>query len=78
MERRVAKVSYKLKLLIKSKIHPIFYVSLLKKKLGKDKVLCQDLPILGVDGKHKIEPYAVMDKRMVRRKNRAIVQWLIR
>lgn len=44
---RVGTVAYKLKMPSYSKIHPVFHVSLLKKKLGNDVVPQPSLPPVG-------------------------------
>lgn len=71
-------MAYKLKLPAHSQVHPVLHISLLKKKSGQEKVVCQDLPILGADGQPKIEPIIIMYRRLIKRKHKGVVQWLIR
>ena len=74
---KIGNVAYKLQLPLHSQIHPVFHVSLLKRKIGLGKVACHDLPILGPDGQPKLEPVHVLERRLVKRKNKPVVQWLV-
>lgn len=78
VEKRIGKVAYKLKFPAQSLVHPVIHISLLKKKLGRDKVVCQHLPIMGGDGQPKVEPCVVIDRRLIIQKNKVVLQWLIR
>lgn len=77
--RKVGAVAYELELPSHSRIHPVFHVSLLKKKLGNDAVVQSELPLVGEDGRIQLEPLAVLDRRLVKRNNRpfteVLVQW---
>lgn len=53
---KVGKVAYKLLLLEKTQIHPVFHVSQLKKHVGPQAIPCADLPLVGEDGRIKTEP----------------------
>lgn len=58
-------------------MHPVFHVSQLKKKLGKNKVPIQSLPYADDDGNFRIEPIAVVDRRLVKRNNKPVNQVLV-
>lgn len=77
--QKVGQVAYKLDLPPHSKIHPVFHVSLLKKKLGDGVVVQSTLPLTGSDGQLQVEPVAILDRKMVKRHNRphnlVLVQW---
>ncbi|GKA53359.1 putative nucleotidyltransferase, ribonuclease H [Tanacetum coccineum] len=76
--QRVGSVAYKLNLPPISKIHNVFHVSLLKKRVG-DHSVYSSLPPVYEAGEFKLQPLKILDKRMVKRKNRLIsevlVQW---
>lgn len=55
----------------------VFHVSLLKKKLGENVVATPTLPPVSDDGTLQIEPVVVLERRMVKRNNRAVIQWLV-
>ncbi|KAL9451693.1 hypothetical protein AB3S75_013295 [Citrus x aurantiifolia] len=75
--QRIGQVAYKLELPSHSKIHPVFHVSCLKKKLGAANVQQTELPTIQEDGRMQLEPLALLEKRTVKRNNRPVVQWLI-
>lgn len=74
---KVGAVAYKLQLPENVAIHPVFHMSQLKKHLGPCAVPLIGLPLVGEDGKVKTEPVAVLDRRMVPRRNEPVAQWLI-
>ncbi|KAF7139795.1 hypothetical protein RHSIM_Rhsim06G0000800 [Rhododendron simsii] len=77
--QRVGAVAYKLDLPPSSRIHPVFHVSLLKKKLGFGAVVQSVLPLTDDDGRLQIEPLAILERKLVKRNNRpytmVLVQW---
>ena len=58
---KVGEVSYKLELPAGFRIHPLFHVSQLKKKISKKKVPIQNLPYADESGKIQMEPMAILD-----------------
>ncbi|KAL6199969.1 hypothetical protein ACLB2K_029751 [Fragaria x ananassa] len=77
ISERVGKVAYRLKLPPIAKIHNVFHVSLLKRKVGEGVHTSPQLPPVIDPGNLKWEPIAVLDKRMFKKKGAAGTQWLI-
>ena len=71
---RIGIVAYKLKLPISTSIHPVFHVSLLKKKVGNREVhpTLPDLP-----SEPLLLPQAILDRRMVKKNLQAATQLLV-
>ena len=61
-------VAYKLKLPDSVRLHPVFHVSLLRKKLGDGSVIRSEFPPLSNEGTLVIEPEAILDTRWVKRR----------
>jgi hypothetical protein len=71
---KIGEVAYKLELPLSSTIHPMFHVSQLKQCIGRQPVQ-SDLPPMPQT--QELQPQAIMERRIARRKNQAVTQVLI-
>ncbi|XP_073268339.1 uncharacterized protein [Populus alba] len=79
ISKRIGMVAYELKLPEGSLIHPVFHVSLLKKKVGDATIVSSKLPVSDKEGRMRIMPLAILDRKLMKKGNRAstavLVQW---
>ena len=77
---KIGQVAYKLQLPVTTAIHPVFHVSMLKKKLGNHVVPTPTLPLSNAQGQFLVEPVAILDRRLVKQGNKSAVhvkiQWM--
>lgn len=74
--KRVGVVAYKLALPKESRIHPVFHVSLLKKKIGEKIQVQAELPSqLSPHETFFPKPQAVLDRRVYRRREQVLIHW---
>jgi hypothetical protein len=74
---RIGPVAYKLRLLEGSSVHPVFHVSLLKKKIGDAAIASSKLPMTDKEGQMQIVPIAMLDRKMMKKDNWAVTAGLI-
>ena len=77
IEENVGKVAYKLKLPEGSRIHPVFHVSLLKRRVGETKATITELPSLTDDGEIIMEPEAILNTRWVKKGSSFVEESLV-
>lgn len=77
--QKIGPVAYKLDLPSDSKVHPVFHVSNLKKKLEVVSGVSPSLPVMTGGGQLHVEPVAALDRKLVKKHNRpqtfVLVQW---
>ena len=75
----IGEVAYKLDLPIECRIHPVFHVSCLKKKLGEMVQPAPQLPPISDSGVTTWQPLRILDRRLFKRINmpvtRLLIQW---
>ena len=78
---KVGQLAYKLHLPTGTQLHNVFHVNQLKKHVGTCAVPNPQLPLLTTDGKLKMHPLTVLQRRQVPRRSGdydvAVPQWLI-
>ena len=77
IEAKIGKVAYRLKLPPGSQIHPIFHVSILKKSVGAQP-MSSVLPAPPKEISSRIEPEAVIDRRVIYRPGAPPIQVLVK
>jgi hypothetical protein len=75
---RIGRVAYRLELPAASKIHNVFHVSQLKDYRPDYTPVFHDLPTMPQLDSVDTEPEAILDRRMIKKGNQAIVQVLIK
>lgn len=75
--KKVGEVAYELALPSDARIHPVLHVSQLKKYIGNADKVVSTLPPMDPQGQFILLPVAVLDTRIVKKKNVAAGQWLI-
>lgn len=73
----VGQVAYRLTLPPNSRIHPVFHVSLLKKKAGTQLTVSSTLPPFEQDGSVAWIPSKVLDMTITKKRNKTITKWLV-
>nr|XP_027102747.1 uncharacterized protein LOC113723992 [Coffea arabica]XP_027108834.1 uncharacterized protein LOC113728650 [Coffea arabica] len=78
VEEKVGSVAYKLKLSAGTRLHPVFYVSLLKNKLGPVQGSSTKLPKFDTQDQCPLQPEAILRRRVILRNGQPVIQFLIK
>lgn len=78
IEEKVGKVAYRLQMPLESKVHPVFHISSLKKKLGSSIELQPRLPPVNIDDSFFPEPEKILDRRLRQHGRRALTEILLK
>jgi len=73
----IGAVAYKLKLPEERAVHLVFHVSLLRTKVGEVAIVSQALPIVDEEGRVKVYPVTILERKLMKKDNRAVVAGLI-
>lgn len=77
VQERIDSVAYKLKLSPRVKIHPMFHVSLLKKKLGTNNTCYPHLPLVVDPSNSRWFPAKILARGLFKKGNEPVTKWLI-
>lgn len=75
---KVGTAAYKLELPESSKVHPVFHVSQLKDHIPDHTPVCTELPVTLELDLLEVQPEEILDRRLVKRGNAALLQLRIR
>lgn len=75
---KIGATAYRLKLPAGSRIHPVFHVSKLKKRVGKDQPTQSLLPVVDEEDQVIVQPEAILQHRVIIRNGQPVPQVLIR
>ena len=78
VEAKVGPVAYRLTLPTGAKIHPVFHVSLLKRKLGPLQPILATLPKIDNSDQCPLQLEFILQRRVIMRNRQSVIQYLIK
>ena len=75
---KVGTVAYRLRLPDGAKVHPVFHVSLLKRRIGDAQGTDPMLPAWDSSDQCLLQPEAVLRRRAIRRNSIVVIQYLVK
>ncbi|XP_027103329.1 uncharacterized protein [Coffea arabica] len=75
---KVGAVAYKLLPPDKARIHPVFHVSLLKKRVGNTQAVEPTLPAIDSADQCLLEPEKILQRRATMRNSQPVIQYLVK
>jgi len=76
--QKIGSFAYKLDLPATARLHPVFHVSFLKKKLRQHTISIPTFPPVDVNGEIHPEPESILDKRVIPNRGRPLTELLVR
>lgn len=73
--KKINHIAYKLELPQGSRIHPVFHISLLKRRLGSHQMILPHLPEVFEDDRMSPKPQAVLEARVKNKKIGLLIHW---
>jgi hypothetical protein len=73
--QKVNPMAYKLDLPQESRIHPVFHISLLKRKLGGDKIVLSQLPTMNEEARMTPKPHHLLGTWQRNKRTELLIQW---
>ncbi|KAJ1686917.1 hypothetical protein LUZ63_018307 [Rhynchospora breviuscula] len=75
---KIGEVAYKLNLPKGSQVYPVFHVSQLKQRIGRDEAVATNVPVVHPEIELLVQPELILSRRMIKRNNEYVAQILVK